>query len=392
MFLDFFLILKNQQIKVTLKEYLDLLEGLRAEVIDQQLEDFYFLCRTTLIKREADLDQFDRLFSAFFQGIETISTEEFLKIPEDWLRKNTEKFLSPEEMETIKSMGGLDEVLKRLQELLAEQKERHEGGNKWIGTGGTSPFGAFGYNPEGIRIGQGKSRHQRAIKVWENRDYADLDDSLELDTRSTKMALRKLRILTRQGRKEELNLPETIKQTSNNAGYLQLEMSAKRKNNIKILMLFDVGGSMDGFVLRCSQLFSAAKYEFKNLEYFYFHNCIYEKLWKNNIRRHNEFESTWDIIHKYNSDYKVIFVGDASMSPYEIYSKYGSVEHYNEEPGSIWLERITNHFDHVVWLNPIPEKNWSYTASIMTINEIFKNKMYPLTVNGIERAMLDLKN
>ncbi len=391
MFLDFFLILKNQKIKVSLKEYLDLLTAMNHSVIQQNVDDFYYLCKAALIKREEDLDKFDLLFSAFFKGIETIGSDEFLRIPEDWLRKNSEKFLSPEEMEQIKSMGGLEALLDRVKELLKEQKERHEGGNKWIGTGGTSPFGAYGYNPEGIRIGQDGSRHQRAVKVWDKREFANLDDSVELDTRNMKMALRKLRVLTREGGEEILDLPRTIKETSDNAGHLKIEMTPRKKNNVKVLMLFDIGGSMDPYIERCSQLFSAAKYEFKHLEYFYFHNCVYEKLWKDSIRRWDEYEDTWSILNKYNSDYKVIFVGDASMSPYELHSEYGSVEHYNKETGLQWLNRFTEHFEKVVWLNPVPENNWGFTATIKTIRKATGNNMYPLTVNGIEKAIGELK-
>lgn len=391
MFLDFFQILRNNKINVTLKEYIDLLGALKAELHNYNLEDFYYLSKTCLIKRETDLDKFDQLFSSYFRGIDLISTEEFLKIPEDWLRRNSTKILSPEEMEKIKALGGLDKLMERIQELLKEQKERHEGGNKWIGTGGTSPFGAYGFNPEGIRIGQHESRHQRAVKVWDKREFSDLRDDLELNTRNLKMALRKLRLLTRTGSDEELDLKGTIKKTSDNAGYLDLQMLPKRKNTVKILMLLDIGGSMDGYIERCSQLFSAAKYEFKHLEYFYFHNCVYEKLWKDNFRRHDDFTTTWDVINKYPSDYKVIFVGDAAMSPYEILSQYGSVEHYNEEAGIVWLERIKNHFKDIVWLNPTKEKHWNYTQSTNILKEFFENKMFPLTVKGIEQAVLELK-
>ncbi|MFT7612111.1 MAG: hypothetical protein ACI9J3_001060 [Parvicellaceae bacterium] len=391
MFLDFFLILKNQGVKVTLKEYLDLLQALNQGVISQNVDEFYYLSKAALIKRESDLDKFDQLFASYFKGLETIKIDDFLHIPEDWLLKNSEKFLSPEEMEQIKSMGGLEEILDRMKELLKEQKKRHEGGNKWIGTGGTSPFGAYGYNPEGMRIGQDESRHKSAIKVWDKREFKNLDDNLELDTRNMKMALRKLRVLTKEGGIESLDLPKTIQETSDNAGYLKIEMAPKKKNNVKVLMLFDIGGSMDPFIETCSQLFSAAKYEFKHLEYFYFHNCVYEKLWKDSVRRWDDFEDTWAVLNKFNSDYKIVFVGDASMSPYELQSKFGSVEHYNEETGTDWLERFTDHFDKVVWLNPIPEKNWDYTSTIKTIKGITENKMYPLTVNGIEKAIVELK-
>lgn len=391
MFLDFFLILKNQGIPVSLKEYLTLLEALKNNVIEQRVDDFYHLSKSVLIKNEKHLDRFDQLFSDYFKGIETISNEEFYKIPEEWMKKNSEKLLSPEQMEQIKSMGGLDKILDRLKELLEEQKERHEGGSKWIGTGGTSPFGAYGYNPEGIRIGQHESRHRRAIKVWDKREFKNLDDSVELETRNLKMALRKLRVLTREGNNEELDLNQTIKTTSQNAGMLSLEMVPSKKNNVKVLLFFDIGGSMDDHIELCSQLFSAAKYEFKHIEHFYFHNCLYENLWKDNLRKRDQNISTYDVLHKYNKEYKVIFVGDASMSPYEILYQFGSVEHYNQEPGQVWLERIKQQFENIVWLNPVPENEWKYTQSIGMIQQIFEDNMFPLTIGGIEKAIDQLK-
>jgi len=392
MFLDFFLILKNQGVPVTLKEYLSLLEALKNNIIEQKVDDFYHLSKSILIKNEKHLDKFDQIFSTYFKGIETITNEEFYKIPDEWMKKNSEKLLSPDQMEQIKAMGGLDKVLDRLKELLEEQKERHEGGGKWIGTGGTSPFGAYGYNPEGIRIGQHESRHRRAIKVWDKRDFKNLDDDVELETRNLKMALRKLRTLTREGKHEELDIKKTVKSTSNNAGMLHLEMIPTKKNNIKVLLFFDIGGSMDDHIKLCSELFSAAKYEFKHMEHYYFHNCIYENLWQNNIRRYNEHIPTYDMLHKYNKEYKVIIVGDASMSPYEIASQYGSVEHYNEETGETWMRRITEQFDNVVWLNPVPEKEWNYTRSIGMMKVIVKNQMYPLTLGGIGQAIQSLLN
>ncbi|MFT5858869.1 MAG: hypothetical protein ACI865_000963 [Flavobacteriaceae bacterium] len=391
MFLDFFLLLKNQGLPVTIKEYLDLLGGLDKEVIDRDVEAFYFLCKTVLIKQEKHLDQFDQLFGMYFKGIETISDEDIFNIPEEWMRQNSEKFLSPEEMENIKAMGGLDKLLERIKALFDEQKERHEGGSKWIGTGGTSPFGAYGYNPEGVRIGQPESRHRKAIKVWDKRTFINLKDDVELETRNMKLALKKLRVLTRENSEEELDLHETIRKTSDNAGMLELKMVPKRKNNVKVLLLLDIGGSMDDHIELCSQLFSAARYEFKTLDYYYFHNCLYEKLWKDNTRRAKDSISTFEVLNKYNSDYKVIIVGDASMSPYEIMYQHGSVEHYNEEAGIVWLERLKKQFTNIAWLNPLPKHEWQYTQSIQIIQEFTEKKMFPLTINGIASAVDSLK-
>jgi uncharacterized protein with von Willebrand factor type A (vWA) domain len=392
MFLDFFLILKNQGVPVTSKEYLALLEALHKNVIDQRVDEFYHLSKSMLVKNEKHLDQFDQIFGEYFKGMDSITNEEFFKIPEEWMNKNSEKLLSPEQMDQIKAMGGLDKVLDRLKELLEEQKERHEGGSKWIGTGGTSPFGAYGYNPEGIRVGQNESRHRKAIKVWDKREFKNLDENVDLETRNLKMALRKLRTLTREGRQEELDIKKTVKSTSNNAGMLHLEMVPSKKNNIKVLLFFDIGGSMDDHIKLCSELFSAAKYEFKHMEHYYFHNCIYENLWQNNIRRHNEHISTYDILNKFNKEYKVIIIGDASMSPYEIASQYGSVEHYNEESGETWMRRFTEQFDNVVWLNPVQEKEWKYTRSIGMMKVIVQDNMYPLTLQGIGKAIQSLLN
>lgn len=315
MFLDFFLLLKNDGIPVTIREYLTLLEALDEGIAEYSVDDFYYLSRTSLIKHEHHLDRFDLLFGYFFEGVEKIDTEEFMKIPEEWLRKSFVNALTDEEKEMIKAMGGLDKLLERLKELMKEQKKRHEGGNKWIGTGGTSPFGAYGYNPEGIRIGQDESRNRRAVKVWDKREFKDLDDGVELQTRNMKMALRRLRILTREGTSEELDLDGTIDKTSRNAGFLELEMVPAKKNNVKVLLFLDIGGSMDDHIELCSRLFSAAKYEFKHLEYYYFHNCLYEFVWKNNKRRWQEAIPTFDVFNKYNSDYKVIIVGDAPCPP-----------------------------------------------------------------------------
>ena len=392
MFIDFFLILKNNKIPVSLQEYLTLLEALDKEVIDYSVDDFYFLSRSILVKSEEHLDLYDQLFGAYFKGIENISTEDFMNIPEEWLRKNGERFMSPEDMEKIKSMGGLDKLLERVKELLKEQKERHQGGSKWIGTGGTSPFGANGYNPEGIRIGQDESRHRRAVKVWDKRTFKNLRDDVELETRNMKMALKRLRILSREGVSDEIDLDKTISKTSKNAGMLEIEMVPQKKNTVKVLLLLDIGGSMDDHIELCSQLFSAAKYEFKHLEFFYFHNCLYEFLWKENIRRWDDRVNTVDMFNTFNSDYKVIVVGDASMSPYEIMFKQGAVEHYNEEPGKVWLERLKKNFKDVVWLNPVPKKEWNYVQSIEMVKNIMDNKMFPLTIKGIEEAILALKN
>jgi len=392
MFIDFFLILKNNKIPVSIQEYLTLLEALDKEVIEYNVDDFYFLSRTILVKSEEHLDLFDQLFGAYFKGIETINSEEFMNIPEEWLRKNSVRLMSSEDMEKIKAMGGLDKLLERIKELLKEQKERHEGGGKWIGTGGTSPFGAYGYNPEGIRIGQDESRHRRAVKVWDKRTFKNLRDDVELETRNMKMALKRLRVLSREGVAEEIDLDKTITKTSKNGGMLEIEMVPQKKNTVKVVLLLDIGGSMDDHIELCSQLFSAAKFEFKHLEFFYFHNCLYEYLWKNNVRRWEERVNTYDILNTFNSDYKVILIGDASMSPYEILFKQGAVEHYNEEAGKVWLERLKKQFEAVVWLNPVPKEEWKYVQSIEMIRNIVENKMFPLTIKGIEEAIVALKN
>lgn len=391
MFLDFFLLLKNRGLPVSLVEYLSLLEALDKNVIGKSVEEFYFLCRMSLIKNEKYLDDFDSLFGLYFKGIELISDESLFEIPADWLTKNGERLFSSEEMEKIKAMGGLQQLLERIQELFKEQKERHQGGNKWIGTGGTSPFGAYGYNPEGIRIGQDGSRHRSAVKVWDKREFINLKDDVELETRNIKVALKRLRHLTREGAEEELDLHQTIKKTSENAGFLQLKMLPQKKNNIKVLLLLDIGGSMDDHIRLCSQLFSAAKHEFKNLEFYYFHNCVYEMLWKDNHRRWNETISTYEVLHKYNSDYKVIFVGDAAMSPYEIMMPQGSVEHYNPEAGIVWLERLKKKFPSMVWLNPLPQKEWHWVHSTKILKEYMDDRMFPLTIQGITDAVKVLK-
>lgn len=392
MFLDFFLLLKNDGIPVTIREYLTFLEALDEGIAEYSVDDFYYLSRTSLVKHEHHLDRFDLLFKYYFEGVEKIDTEEFMKIPEDWLRKSFVNALTDEEKDLIKSMGGLDKLLERLRELMKEQKNRHQGGNKWIGTGGTSPFGAYGFNPEGIRIGQEESRHRRAVKVWDKREFRDLDDGVELQTRNMKMALRRLRVLTREGVDEELDLDRTIDRTSRNAGFLELEMVPAKKNNVKVLLFLDIGGSMDDHIELCSRLFSAAKYEFKHLEHYYFHNCLYESVWKNNRRRWQEAIPTFQVLHTYNSDYKVIVVGDASMSPYELLYQNGSVEHNNDEPGFTWLERLKNHYPDIVWLNPVPVKQWKYTESIGMVKEFMKDRMFPMTLSGLQQAIKALKD
>jgi uncharacterized protein with von Willebrand factor type A (vWA) domain len=392
MFLDFFLLLKNDGIPVTIREYLTFLEALDKDVVEYSVDDFYFLSRTSLIKHEHHLDRFDLLFGYFFEGIEKIDMEEFVKIPEEWLKKSFVNKLTDEDKEMIKAMGGLDKLLERLKELMETQKKRHQGGNKWIGTGGTSPYGAYGFNPEGIRIGQEESRNRRAIKVWDKREFKDLDDGVELETRNMKMALRRLRILTREGTKEELDLDKTIDKTSRNAGLLELEMVAAKKNNVKVLLFLDIGGSMDDHIELCSRLFSAAKYEFKHLEHYYFHNCLYESVWKDNVRRWQEAIPTFEVLHTYNSDYKVIIVGDASMSPYELLYQNGSVEHDNDEAGFVWLDRLKNQFSDMVWLNPVPIDEWRYTESIGMLREFMKDRMFPLTMGGLQRAIKALKD
>src|SRR5690554_1172920 len=391
MFLDFFLFLKEKGIPVTLREYLDLLAALDKNLLEYNVDDFYFLSRTVLVKNEEHLDTYDQIFGVYFKGIEQIQSSELLNIPDEWLRKNGERLFSREELENIKSQGDLESLLDRMAELLKEQKERHQGGNKWIGTGGTSPFGAYGYNPEGVRIGQDKSRHRKAVKVWDKRGFKDLSQDEELETRNMKMALRKLRILSREGRTEEIDLNKTIKSTAKNSGMLEVEMVPSKKNVVKVLLLFDIGGSMDDHIALCSQLFSAAKYEFKHLEFYYFHNCLYENVWQDNDRRWDDKTSTESIFNTYNNDYRVIFVGDASMSPYEIIAPSGSVEHYNEEAGQVWLRRMIDHFPYFAWLNPVAQSEWEYTQSIGMIQKIMKDRMYPLTIKGIEEAVDALK-
>ena len=382
MFLDFFLLLKDDGFPVTLKEYLTFLEALDRDVIGYDTTDFYYLSRCIMVKDERHMDRFDRLFSAYFKGAQLADTEQFMKIPLEWLRKNFENTLSEEDKEMIRSMGGLEELMERLREIFEKQKKRHQGGNRWIGTGGTSPYGAYGYNPAGVRIGQDGSRQRRAVKVWDKREFRDLDDSVELNVRNMKMALRKLRVLTREGVGEELDLEKTIDRTSRNAGLLDLEFAPLRKNNVKVLMFFDIGGSMDDHVELCSRLFSAARHEFKHLEFYYFHNCIYERVWRNNERRFSEQIPTFSVLNKYNGDYKCIMVGDASMSPWELVYPNGSVEHNNDEPGLRWLGRVKAKYPSTVWLNPVPRDEWKWTETIGILNDFYEGNMFPLTLPG----------
>jgi hypothetical protein len=389
MFFQFFDELRSARVPVTLKEYLALMDALAHDVIDMKVDQFYYLSRTALVKDERNLDKFDRVFSHVFKGLESLDATEITQIPDEWLRALTEKFLSEEEKKLIESMGGWDKLMETLKQRLEEQKKRHEGGSKMIGTGGTSPFGAMGYNPEGVRIGQDKGRHGKAVKVWDKREYKNLDDSVELGTRNIKVALRRLRKWARQGAEIELDLPGTIHDTANK-GYLDLRLIPERHNTVKVLIFFDIGGSMDAYIKLCEELFSAAKTEFKHMEFFYFHNCLYESVWKDNRRRHNEKFATWDVLHKFPHDYKVIFVGDATMSPYEVTYPGGSVEHWNEEAGAIWLDRVAQIYEHAVWLNPVAEKHWEYTPSIGLIQQIMSGRMYSLTLGGLDTAMREL--
>jgi uncharacterized protein len=386
MFMRFFSELRQARVPVTLKEYLMLMEALDRDVIDRTVDDFYYLSRAALVKDEKHLDRFDKVFGHVFQGLEKLTDGLAADIPEEWLRSLTEKFLTEEEKAQIEALGGFDKLMEALAERLREQKERHEGGNKWIGTGGTSPFGANGYNPEGVRIGQEKGRQGRAVKVWDRREYRNLDDTVELGTRNIKVALRRLRKFARTGQPDELDIGGTIKQTANQ-GYLDLVMRPERRNTIKVLLFFDIGGSMDSYIRICEELFSAAKTEFKHLEFYYFHNCLYEAVWKDNRRRATEKFDTWDVLHKFPSDYKVIFVGDATMSLYEVTYPGGSVEHWNEEPGAVWLDRVAKTYPNVVWLNPTAERHWEYTPSIGAIRTILEGRMFPLTIEGLDKAM-----
>jgi len=388
MFMSFLEELRSAGIQASTKEHLALLAALDADVIAQSPEEFYYLARATLVKDEALLDRFDQVFNKVFKGVFTNYGTEETEIPMDWLKAVAEKMLSEEEMAEIEKMGSWDELMETLKKRLEEQEGRHQGGNKWIGTGGTSPYGNSGYNPEGVRIG-GESKHKRAVKVWEKREFANLDSTKELGTRNIKIAMRRLRRFAREGAAEELDIDGTIRGTARQ-GWLDIQMRPERRNAIKVLLMLDVGGSMDPFVKLCEELFSAATAEFKNLEFFYFHNCPYEGLWKDNRRRFSERTPTMDVLHKFPHDYKLIFVGDAAMSPYEISHPGGSVEHFNEEAGATWMQRLTNTYPASVWLNPVPEKQWSYSQSTKILREIMNDRMYPLTIDGLDDAMREL--
>ena len=388
MFFSFFAELRDAKVPVSLREYLTLMEAMQKRVAAFDIEEFYFLARTSLVKDERHLDRFDRVFGHCFKGIETLADPK-AELPEAWLKKLAERFLTEEEKKLIEALGGWGKLMETLRQRLAEQKARHQGGSKWIGTAGTSPFGAYGYNPEGVRIGQAESRHKRAVKVWDKREFRDLDDTVELGTRNIKLALRRLRKFARTGAPEELDLEGTIKETANK-GYLDLLLRPERRNAVKVLLFLDIGGSMDWHIKLCEELFSAARTEFKRLEHFYFHNCLYERVWKDNRRRWQETTPTWQVMHTYPHDYKAIFVGDASMSPYEIAYPGGSVEHWNEEAGQIWIQRMADTYRSMVWLNPVPERHWSYTPSIQLLQQLSGNRMFPLTLGGLDSAMREL--
>jgi uncharacterized protein with von Willebrand factor type A (vWA) domain len=391
MLVRFFSDLRAGGVPVTLPEFLALLEGLEARLASLSPEDFYYLARLSLVKDERHFDRFDRVFAEHFAGAEKLFERIVAELPEDWLKALSERLFSEEEKRQVEALGGWRKLLDTLRQRLEEQKGRHEGGNRWIGTGGTSPFGSGGFNPEGVRIGKAGSRQGRAAKVWESRDYRNLDDAVELGTRNIKMALRRLRRFAREGAPEELDLDGTISSTARNAGVLDVRFQPERRNAIKLLLLLDVGGSMDPHVRTCEELFSAARAEFKHLEYFYFHNFPYERLWKDNRRRFSAVTDTWTVLRTLNADYRVVFVGDATMSPYEIEQPGGSVEHWNEEAGRVWMRRIAAHFPRLVWLNPEPEDRWKWTPSTAITQELVNQRMFPLTLEGIDRAMRELR-
>ena len=386
MLINFFQGLRDAGIPVTTRELLDLFEGLKQHLVFADSETFYYFSRTCLVKDEKYFDRFDRAFSAHFKELESLDALIEAIIPDDWLRNEFLKSLSDEEKAKIESLGGLEKLIEEFKKRLEEQKERHEGGSKWIGTGGTSPFGQQGYNPEGVRVGPNGGQ-KKALKVWDRRDFKNLDDDVQLGTRNIKMALRRLRKFARQGAADELDLDDTIRSTARNAGLLDIKLVPERHNAVKVLIFFDVGGSMDPHIRTCEELFSAARTEFKHLEYFYFHNFIYESVWRNNIRRHNERTSLMDVMHKYSHDYKVIFVGDAAMSPYEIVSPGGSVEHWNEESGEVWMRRLRQTYEKMIWINPTPQAEWEYTQSTAMTHQLVEGHMYPLTLKGLEEGM-----
>ncbi len=392
MFIPFFENLRAAKIPVSLREYLSFLEATKAGLVLYDIEGFYFLARTSMVKDERNLDKFDQVFSTTFKGLESISVEDVIEamdLPEDWLNKMAEKHLTKEEMAEIDALGGFEKLMETLKERLKEQQARHQGGNKWIGTAGTSPFGAYGYNPEGVRIGQKEGRHGRAVKVWDKRDFKNLDDNVELGTRNIKVALKRVRKWARDGAPEELDLNSTIRSTAEN-GYLDVKMRPERRNAVKVLLFLDVGGSMDPHIKIVEELFSAAKSEFKHMEYFYFHNCLYEGVWKDNRRRWTEQTPTHEILRTYGNDYKCIFVGDASMSPYEIAYPGGASEHWNPEAGDVWLKRAIDQWPASIWINPLSKKYWQYTHSVGMIQEVFMQRMYPMTLKGIEEGMKEL--
>ena len=392
MFIPFFENLRAAKIPVSLREYLSFLEATKAGLVLYDIEGFYFLARTSMVKDERNLDKFDQVFSTTFKGLESISIEdvvEAMNLPEDWLNKMAEKHLTKEEMAEIDALGGFEKLMETLKERLKEQQARHQGGNKWIGTAGTSPFGAYGYNPEGVRIGQKESRHGRAVKVWDKRDFKNLDDNIELGTRNIKVALKRVRKWARDGAPDELDLNNTIRSTAEN-GYLDVKMRPERRNAVKVLLFLDVGGSMDPHIKTVEELFSAAKSEFKHMEYFYFHNCLYEGVWKDNKRRWTEQTPTHEILRTYGNDYKCIFVGDASMSPYEVAYPGGASEHWNAEAGDVWLKRAIDQWPASIWINPLSKKYWQYTHSVGMIQEVFMQRMYPMRLKGIEEGMKEL--
>jgi hypothetical protein len=391
MFAGFIHALRKESVPVSLTEYLTLLGALKAGVVSLDVEDFYFLARASLVKDERHIDRFDRVFAQHFKGLAALNGDVTADIPEEWLRKLAERFLTPEEMAAVNALGGWEKLMETLKQRLEEQKGRHQGGNKWIGTAGTSPFGAYGYNPEGVRIGQDKSRHRRAVKVWDKREFRDLDSDVELGTRAIKLALRRLRRWGREGEASELDLTGTIGATARNGGSLDLQLRPERRNKVKVLLLLDIGGSMDDHIEETAQLFSAAKSEFKYLETFYFHNCPYERLWRENRRRFDATTSTLEVMRTYGPDWSLILVGDATMSPYEISLPGGSVEHWNAESGEVWMQRLLRHYPRAAWINPRDTRMWGHTASLKMIDQLMTNRMYPLTLDGLDRALRDLR-
>ena len=390
MLIKFFFMLRSGGLNTSITELLHLLEAMQYGIAKFSVENFYYLSRSILVKDESLFDRFDQIFTAHFSGIEKIINELFKDVPEEWLRKQAQLMLTEEERAQIESMGGFEKLIETLKKRFEEQKDRHQGGSKWIGTAGTSPYGAYGYNPEGIRIGQPGSVHRSAVKVWDKREFRNLDNSVNIGTRSIKIALRQLRKFAREGIADQLDIDNTIKKTAKNAGLLELEMVPEKHNSIKILLCLDVGGSMDDHIRVCEELFSAASSEFKNLEYFYFHNFLYEKLWKDNSRRHAEQIPLNEIINKYGPEYKLILVGDATMSPYEIAYPGGSIEHWNEEPGSVWLKRMLDHFKNAVWINPEEKQHWNFTPSIKLTHDLMEGRMFPLTLDGLSEAIKEL--